>query len=124
MKGILAILLAKMKETAEVCLGRVQNAVISVPASFNESQRLAIIDAGAIAGLNVLRVMNEPSAAVHAYWMDNVLQAERNVLIFDFGGGTLDVTILYTGDGIFEVRSTAGNTHLGGCDFDNRMVSV
>jgi L1 cell adhesion molecule like protein len=93
-----------------------------VPAYFNDSQRQATKDAGTIAGLNVLRTINEPTAAAIAYGLDKV-GAERNVLIFDLGGGTFDVSILTIEDGIFEVKSTAGDTHLGGEDFDNQMVN-
>jgi len=89
---------------------------------FNYSQRQATKDAGTISGLNVLRIINEPTAAAIAYGLDKKGQGERNVLIFDLGGGTFDVSILTIEDGIFEVKSTAGDTHLGGEDFDNRMV--
>uniref|UniRef100_A0A182T5L4 Heat shock cognate 70 n=1 Tax=Anopheles maculatus TaxID=74869 RepID=A0A182T5L4_9DIPT len=119
-----SMVLTKMKETAEAYLGQsVKNAVITVPAYFNDSQRQATKDAGAIAGLNVLRIINEPTAAAIAYGLDKKGAGERNVLIFDLGGGTFDVSILTIEDGIFEVKSTAGDTHLGGEDFDNRMVS-
>ncbi|RTG80999.1 heat shock 70kDa protein 1/2/6/8 [Schistosoma bovis] len=112
-----------MKEVAESYLGRtVSDAVITVPAYFNDSQRQATKDAGAIAGLNVLRIINEPTAAAIAYGLDKKVGGERNVLIFDLGGGTFDVSILTIEDGIFEVKSTAGDTHLGGEDFDNRLV--
>jgi len=97
-----------------------QDAVITVPAYFNDSQRQATKDAGAISGLNVLRIINEPTAAAIAYGLDKKDHGERNVLIFDLGGGTFDVSILTIEDGIFEVKSTAGDTHLGGEDFDNR----
>merc|ERR1712201_11348 len=100
----------------------VKNAVITVPAYFNDSQRQATKDAGSISGLNVLRIINEPTAAAIAYGLDKKVGGERNVLIFDLGGGTFDVSILTIEDGIFEVKSTAGDTHLGGEDFDNRMV--
>ncbi|XP_067014227.1 heat shock 70 kDa protein cognate 4 isoform X1 [Anabrus simplex] len=123
---ISSMVLTKMKETAEAYLGKsVTNAVITVPAYFNDSQRQATKDAGAIAGLNVLRIINEPTAAAIAYGLDKKVQGhgERNVLIFDLGGGTFDVSILTIEDGIFEVKSTAGDTHLGGEDFDNRMVN-
>jgi heat shock 70kDa protein 1/2/6/8 len=117
------MVLTKMKETAEAFLGQpVKNAVITVPAYFNDSQRQATKDAGTISGLNVLRIINEPTAAAIAYGLDKKGQGERNVLIFDLGGGTFDVSILAIEDGIFEVKSTAGDTHLGGEDFDNRMV--
>nr|QIX11771.1 heat shock protein 70 [Liposcelis entomophila]QSV39855.1 heat shock protein 70 cognate [Liposcelis entomophila] len=125
---ISSMVLTKMKETAEAYLGKtVTNAVITVPAYFNDSQRQATKDAGAIAGLNVLRIINEPTAAAIAYGLDKKTavsgSGERNVLIFDLGGGTFDVSILTIEDGIFEVKSTAGDTHLGGEDFDNRMVN-
>ena len=121
---ISSMVLTKMKETAEAYLGNgVTNAVITVPAYFNDSQRQATKDAGTIAGLQVLRIINEPTAAAIAYGLDKKGQGERNVLIFDLGGGTFDVSILTIEDGIFEVKSTAGDTHLGGEDFDNRMVN-
>ncbi|XP_055601461.1 heat shock 70 kDa protein cognate 4-like [Uranotaenia lowii] len=121
---ISSMVLTKMKDTAEAYLGsKVANAVITVPAYFNDSQRQATKDAGAIAGLNVLRIINEPTAAAIAYGLDKKAAGERNVLIFDLGGGTFDVSVLTIEDGIFEVKSTAGDTHLGGEDFDNRMVS-
>jgi len=119
------MVLIKMKETAEAYLGKeVKNAVITVPAYFNDAQRQATKDAGAIAGLNVLRIINEPTAAAIAYGLDKKGQkaGERNVLIFDLGGGTFDVSLLTIEEGIFEVKATAGDTHLGGEDFDNRMV--
>jgi len=121
---ISSMVLVKMKETAEAYLGTsVTEAVITVPAYFNDSQRQATKDAGVIAGLNVLRIINEPTAAAIAYGLDKKKgQGECNVLIFDLGGGTFDVSILSIEDGIFEVKSTAGDTHLGGEDFDNRMV--
>ncbi|KAG5320836.1 HSP7D protein, partial [Pseudoatta argentina] len=119
-----SMVLTKMKETAEAYLGKIiTNAVITVPAYFNDSQRQATKDAGAIAGLNVLRIINEPTAAAIAYGLDKKAAGEKNVLIFDLGGGTFDVSILTIEDGIFEVKSTAGDTHLGGEDFDNRMVN-
>jgi len=121
---ISSMVLTKMKETAEGYLGNtVANAVITVPAYFNDSQRQATKDAGTIAGMNVLRIINEPTAAAIAYGLDKKVGVERNVLIFDLGGGTFDVSILTIEDGIFEVKSTSGNTHLGGEDFDNRMVN-
>ena len=121
---ISSMVLTKMKEIAEAYLGKpVTNAVVTVPAYFNDSQRQATKDAGTIAGLNVLRIINEPTAAAIAYGLDKKGQGERNVLIFDLGGGTFDVSILTIEDGIFEVKSTAGDTHLGGEDFDNRMVN-
>jgi heat shock protein 1/8 len=119
-----SMILVKMRETAEAYLGKdVPNAVVTVPAYFNDSQRQATKDAGAIAGMNVLRIINEPTAAAIAYGLDKKVGAERNVLIFDLGGGTFDVSVLSIEDGIFEVKSTAGDTHLGGEDFDNRMVN-
>ncbi|KAG7472512.1 hypothetical protein MATL_G00109630 [Megalops atlanticus] len=121
---ISSMVLVKMKEIAEAYLGqKVSNAVITVPAYFNDSQRQATKDAGVIAGLNVLRIINEPTAAAIAYGLDKGKRGERNVLIFDLGGGTFDVSILTIEDGIFEVKATAGDTHLGGEDFDNRMVN-
>ena len=122
---ISSMVLVKMKETAEAYLGeKVADAVITVPAYFNDSQRQATKDAGAIAGLNVLRIINEPTAAALAYGLDKNLKGEKNVLIFDLGGGTFDVSILTIDEGnLFEVRSTAGDTHLGGEDFDNRLVN-
>ncbi|XP_066533215.1 heat shock cognate 71 kDa protein [Hoplias malabaricus] len=119
-----SMVLTKMKEISEAYLGKtVTNAVITVPAYFNDSQRQATKDAGTIAGLNVLRIINEPTAAAIAYGLDKKVGGERNVLIFDLGGGTFDVSILTIEDGIFEVKATAGDTHLGGEDFDNRMVN-
>merc|ERR1711930_31304 len=120
-----SMILVKMKETAEAHLGHpVKDAVVTVPAYFNDSQRQATKDAGVIAGLNVLRIINEPTAAAIAYGLDKKKSndKEANVLIFDLGGGTFDVSILAIDGGIFEVKSTAGDTHLGGEDFDNRMV--
>lgn len=120
---ISSMVLVKMKETAEAYLGKKCNdAVITVPAYFNDSQRQATKDAGAIAGLNVLRIINEPTAAAIAYGLDKQVN-EKNVLIFDLGGGTFDVSVLNICGGIFEVKSTAGDTHLGGEDFDNRLVT-
>jgi L1 cell adhesion molecule like protein len=121
---ISSMVLIKMKETAEAYLGKdVPNAVITVPAYFNDSQRASTKDAGAIAGLNVLRIINEPTAAAIAYGLDKQSSSERNVLIFDLGGGTFDVSLLTIEEGIFEVKATAGDTHLGGEDFDNRTVN-
>lgn len=119
------MVLTKMKETAEAYLGQtIKDAVITVPAYFNDSQRQATKDAGMIAGLNVKRIINEPTAAALAYGLDKNLSGEKNVLIFDLDGGTFDVSILTIDDGsLFEVRSTAGDTHLGGEDIDNRMVN-
>ena len=122
---ISSMILTKMKETAEAYLGQtVTDAVVTVPAYFNDSQRQATKDAGVIAGLNVLRIINEPTAAAIAYGLEKKGKGgqEKNVLIFDLGGGTFDVSILSIEDGIFEVKATAGDTHLGGEDFDNRMV--
>ena len=112
-----------MKETAEAYLAKpVKHAVVTVPAYFNDSQRQATKDAGAISGMNVLRIINEPTAAAIAYGLDKKGQGEKNVLIFDLGGGTFDVSLLTIEDGIFEVKATAGDTHLGGEDFDNKLV--
>ncbi|KAG5227817.1 heat shock protein [Salix suchowensis] len=123
---ISSMVLTKMKEIAEAYLGHaVNNAVITVPAYFNDSQRQATKDAGAIAGLNVLRIINEPTAAAIAYGLDKKASkiGEHNVLIFDLGGGTFDVSLLTIEEGVFEVKATAGDTHLGGEDFDNRLVN-
>jgi len=123
---ISSMILTKMKETAEDFLGQyVTDAVITVPAYFNDAQRQATKDAGAIAGLNVFRILNEPTAAAIAYGLDvkNVLKDKnKNILIFDLGGGTFDVSIMTLEDGVFQVKATSGDTHLGGEDFDNRMV--
>ena len=121
---ISAMVLTKMKEIAEAYLGQtVHDAVVTVPAYFNDSQRQATKDAGTIAGLNVKRIINEPTAAALAYGLEKNLSGEKNVLIFDLGGGTFDVSVLTIDEGsFFQVLSTAGNTHLGGEDFDNRMV--
>lgn len=121
---ISSMILVKMKEIAESYLGtEVKNAVITVPAYFNDSQRQATKDAGVIAGLNVMRIINEPTAAAIAYGLDNESKTNnKNVLIFDLGGGTFDVSLLEIEDGIFEVKATAGDTHLGGEDFDIRLV--
>merc|ERR1712199_90589 len=119
-----SMVLTKMKETAEAFTGKdIKDVVVTVPAYFNDSQRQATKDAGAIAGLNVLRIINEPTAAAIAYGLDKKATGERNVLIFDLGGGTFDVSLLTIDDGIFEVKATAGDTHLGGEDFDNRLVN-
>ncbi|CAD5186181.1 unnamed protein product [Musa acuminata subsp. malaccensis] len=123
---ISSMVLTKMKEIAEAYLGTtVKNAVVTVPAYFNDSQRQATKDAGVIAGLNVMRIINEPTAAAIAYGLDKKAgsSGEKNVLIFDLGGGTFDVSLLTIEEGIFEVKATAGDTHLGGEDFDNRMVN-
>ena len=121
---ISSMILVKMKEIAESYMGtEIKNAVITVPAYFNDSQRQATKDAGAISGLNILRIINEPTAAAIAYGLDNESKnSSKNVLIFDLGGGTFDVSLLEIEDGIFEVKATAGDTHLGGEDFDYRMV--
>ncbi|ESN99796.1 hypothetical protein HELRODRAFT_192798 [Helobdella robusta] len=121
---ISSMVLIKMKEVAESFIGKqVNDAVITVPAYFNDSQRQATKDAGTIAGLNVLRIINEPTAAAIAYGLDKKSDREKNVLIFDLGGGTFDVSILTLVEGIFEVKSTSGDTHLGGEDFDSRLVN-
>ena len=120
---ISAAILTKMKLTAETYLGKeVKQAVITVPAYFNDSQRQATKDAGAIAGLEVLRIINEPTAAAIAYGLDKTKEGEKNVLIFDLGGGTFDVSLLTIDGGIFEVKATAGDTHLGGEDFDAQVL--
>merc|ERR1712013_632307 len=120
---ISSMVLVKMKEIAETYLGKkVKDAVVTVPAYFNDSQRQATKDAGTIAGLNVKRIINEPTAAAIAYGLDKKDKGERNVLIFDLGGGTFDVSLLTIDDGIFEVKATNGHTHLGGEDFDNVLV--
>ena len=123
-----AFVLQKMKAIAEAYLGKeVKDAVVTVPAYFNDSQRQATKDAGSIAGLNVLRIINEPTAAAIAYGLDKTNdgeKGERNVLIFDLGGGTFDVSLLTMEDGVFQVKATAGDTHLGGEDFDNRIVEL
>uniref|UniRef100_A0A2N9IAE1 Uncharacterized protein n=1 Tax=Fagus sylvatica TaxID=28930 RepID=A0A2N9IAE1_FAGSY len=122
---ISSMVLKKMREMAEAYLGTtVKNAVVTVPAYFNDSQRKATKDAGGIAGLNVLRIINEPTAAAIAYGLDKKSDSfgKRNVLIFDLGGGTADVSLLTIEMGVFEVKAVAGDTHLGGEDFDNRMV--
>merc|ERR1712205_222349 len=119
-----SMILTKMKETGEAFTGKtIKDVVVTVPAYFNDSQRQATKDAGTIAGLNVMRIINEPTAAAIAYGLDKKASGERNVLIFDLGGGTFDVSLLTIDDGIFEVKATAGDTHLGGEDFDNRLVN-
>merc|ERR1711868_1863 len=121
---ISSMVLIKMKETAEAFTGKtVKDVVVTVPAYFDDSQRQATKDAGTIAGLNVMRIINEPTAAAIAYGLDKKSSGETNVLIFDLGGGTFDVSLLTIDDGIFEVKATAGDTHLGGEDFDNRLVN-
>ena len=121
---ISAMVLQKLKQTASDFLGKeVKDAIVTVPAYFNDSQRQATKDAGTISGLNVLRIINEPTAAAIAYGLDKQAgKKEENVLIFDLGGGTFDVSLLALEEGLFEVRATNGNTHLGGEDFDNRLV--
>ena len=119
---ISAMILTKMKQIAENYLGtEVTNAVVTVPAYFNDSQRQATKDAGVISGLNVLRIVNEPTAAAMAYGLDKDKE-ERSIMVFDLGGGTFDVSILTIEDGVFEVISTSGDTHLGGEDFDQRVL--
>ncbi|GAU43858.1 hypothetical protein TSUD_174760 [Trifolium subterraneum] len=123
---ISSMVLTKMREIAEAYLeSPVKNAVITVPAYFNDSQRKATIDAGVIAGLNVLKIINEPTAAAIAYGLDKRTNCvgERNIFVFDLGGGTFDVSLLTIKDKVFEVKATGGNTHLGGEDFDNRLVN-
>ena len=118
---ISAMILRKLADDAAKYLGeKVTDAVITVPAYFNDAQRQATKDAGKIAGLNVLRIINEPTAAALAYGLDK--KKNETILVFDLGGGTFDVSILDVGDGVFEVRSTAGDTHLGGDDFDKKLV--
>lgn len=119
---ISAMVLTKMKETAETYLGKkVTHAVVTVPAYFNDAQRAATKDAGTIAGLNVMRIINEPTAAAIAYGLDKK-EGEKNILVFDLGGGTFDVSLLTIDGGVFEVVSTNGDTHLGGEDFDQRVM--
>lgn len=119
---ISAMVLTKMKDIAEGYLGqKVVNAVVTVPAYFNDAQRQATKDAGTIAGLNVVRILNEPTAAAIAYGLDSKAN-ESNILVFDLGGGTFDVSILTIDNGVFEVISTSGDTHLGGEDFDQRVI--
>jgi L1 cell adhesion molecule like protein len=120
---ISSMVLIKMKQTAEAYLGEnCKNAVVTVPAYFNDQQRQATKDAGAIAGLNVMRIINEPTAAAIAYGLGKKTKGEMTVLIFDLGGGTFDVSLLSIDEGVFEVKATAGDTHLGGEDFDQRMM--
>merc|ERR1719424_2517483 len=119
---ISAMILVKMKETAEAFLGKeVKNAVVTVPAYFNDAQRQATKDAGTISGLNVMRIINEPTAAAIAYGLDKK-SGEKNILVFDLGGGTFDVSLLTIDNGAFEVIATSGDTHLGGEDFDKRAI--
>lgn len=120
---ISAMILQKMKETAESYLGeKVEKAVITVPAYFNDAQRQATKDAGKIAGLEVLRIINEPTAAALAYGLDK--KDGKTIAVYDLGGGTFDISVLEIGDGVFEVKSTNGDTFLGGEDFDMRLVST
>ncbi len=120
---ISAFILQKIKRDAELYLGdKVEKAVITVPAYFDDAQRQATKDAGAIAGLEVIRIINEPTAACLAYGLDKIQEKDQQVLVFDFGGGTLDVTIMNFGGGVFEVLSTAGDTQLGGTDMDNILI--
>ena len=117
-----AMILRKLKEDAEKYLGeKVTSAVITVPAYFNDSQRQSTKNAGTIAGLEVMRIINEPTAAALAYGLDK--QTNETILVFDLGGGTFDVSVLEVGDGVFEVKSTSGDTHLGGDDFDHCIVT-
>ena len=118
---ISAMILQKIKQDAESYLGEtVTDAVITVPAYFNDSQRQATKDAGEIAGLNVLRIINEPTASTLAYGLDK--EADQKILVYDLGGGTFDVSILEVGEGVFEVKATNGDTHLGGDDWDQRVI--
>jgi len=118
-----SMVLTKMKETAENYLGtEVKHAVITVPAYFNDAQRQATKDAGTIAGLNVLRIINEPTAAALAYGLDTKPKIEKNILVYDLGGGTFDVSLLTIDNGVFEVLATNGDTHLGGEDFDQHVM--
>ncbi|CAN1831127.1 Luminal-binding protein [Linum perenne] len=121
---ISAMILGKMKETAESYIGRpVTGAVVTVPAYFNDAQRKATRDAGTIAGLNVLRIINEPTAGALAYGLNNLMKGrKRKILVYDLGGGTFDVSVLEIEDGVFEVLATGGDTHLGGGDFDRRVM--
>lgn len=119
---ITAFILQKIKRDAESFLGdKVDKAVLTVPAYFNDNQRTATKDAGAIAGLEVVRIINEPTAAALAYGVDKT-ETEQKILVFDFGGGTLDVTLMEFSEGVFEVMSTSGDTELGGTDMDNALV--
>jgi molecular chaperone DnaK (HSP70) len=117
-----SMILVKMKEIAEAYLGEeVKHAVVTVPAYFNDAQRQATKDAGAISGMEILRIINEPTAAAIAYGMDKK-SGEKNIVVFDLGGGTFDVSLLTIDNGVFEVVATAGDTHLGGEDFDQRVT--
>ena len=117
------MILGYMKEMAQQFLGKeVRNAVVTVPAYFNDAQRQATKDAGKIAGLNILRIINEPTAAALAFGMEAKSESERNILVFDLGGGTLDVSVIGIEQGIFEVKATSGNTALGGEDFDKKLL--
>ena len=119
-----AMILGKMRDVAEGYLGKkVTHAVVTVPAYFSDSQRQATKDAGTIAGLNVLRIVNEPTAAAIAYGLDKTDSGERHIIVYDLGGGTFDVSLLSIDQGVFEVLSTAGDTHLGGEDFDQRVIN-
>ena len=116
------MILQKMRQTAEDYLGQsVSKAVVTVPAYFNDAQRQATKDAGKIAGLDVLRIINEPTAAALAYGLDK--KADEKIAVFDLGGGTYDISVLELGDGVFEVKATNGDTHLGGDDFDQRIIN-
>jgi heat shock protein 5 len=116
------MILVKMKQIAENYLGEeINHAVVTVPAYFNDAQRQATKNAGTIAGLEVLRIMNEPSAAAIAYGLDK-MSGEKAIIVFDLGGGTFDVSLLIIDSGVFEVVATAGDTHLGGEDFDQRLA--
>ena len=118
---ISAMVLQKLKQAAEDYLGeKVTDAVITVPAYFNDAQRQATKDAGKIAGLDVLRIVNEPTAAALAYGLDK--KKDETIAVYDFGGGTFDISILEVGEGVVEVKSTNGDTHLGGDDFDHRII--
>ena len=118
---ISAMILQKLKTDAEAFLGeKVTDAVITVPAYFNDAQRQATKDAGTIAGLNVLRIINEPTAAALAYGLDK--KKDETIAVYDLGGGTFDISVLEIGEGTFQVKSTAGDTHLGGDDFDQRII--